>query len=60
MGRNYEKEAAWAKTKYVRLLADVDKPLAEAFKQKLADNGIKYSSWLKERIIEYMDDKTAK
>lgn len=52
--RDYQKETEWRKTKYTRLLADVDKELAEAFKAKLKSQGISYSDWLKERIEEYM------
>jgi hypothetical protein len=58
MGRNYENEAAWAKKKYTRLLANIDKNTAETFKLKLSENNITYSQWLKERIAEYISDKT--
>lgn len=47
--RNYEKETQWEKEKYKRLVAKIDKNLAEKFLIKI---GKPYSVWLKEKISE--------
>ena len=39
MARNYEKERLWAKNKYSRILADIDKDLAKELKDKLKNDG---------------------
>ena len=49
MSRNYEKESQWEKEKYKRLVAKIDKDLAEEFLNKI---NMPYAIWLKEKIIE--------
>ena len=51
MSRNYEKETEWEKQKYKRLVAKVDKELAEIFLQKLDKP---YAVWLKEEIEKFL------
>lgn len=53
MSRNYEKEREWAKTKYTRVLADIDKELAEELKTKLKKEGKSIASWITENAKEY-------
>ena len=50
--RDYKKEAQWQKSKYRRLLVDVDKEMAESFIKKL--NGKPYGSFFKEKIEEFL------
>lgn len=52
MPRNYEKESAWRKKKYIRLVADVDMELGKQFREWLVASKIKYSDWLREKIEE--------
>lgn len=47
MSRNYEKETKWEKDKYKRLVAKIDKQLAEEFLNKIDKP---YAVWLKEKI----------
>nr|DAF27036.1 MAG TPA: hypothetical protein [Caudoviricetes sp.] len=49
MSRNYEKESNWEKEKYKRLVAKIDKKLAEEFLIKINKP---YAVWLKEKINE--------
>ena len=51
MSRNYKKETQWEKDKYKRLVAKIDKELAEEFLNKINKP---YSVWLKEKINEEM------
>ena len=47
MPRNYNKEMEWEKNKYKRLVAKIDKNLADDFLNNL---DIPYAVWLKEQI----------
>lgn len=47
MPRNYSKETEWEKNKYKRLVAKIDKNLADNFLEKLDKP---YAIWLKEQI----------
>ena len=49
MSRNYEKEKKWENEKYKRLVAKVDKNIAEEFLNKI---NMPYAVWLKEKIQE--------
>lgn len=49
MSRNYEKETLWEKDKYKRLVAKIDKDIAEEFLNKIDKP---YAVWLKEKINE--------
>ncbi len=49
--RNYKKELEWENTKYKRLVAKIDKKLAEEFLEKLDKP---YATWLKEEINKFL------
>ena len=49
MSRNYEKETQWEKDKYKRLVAKIDKELAQNFLTKIDKP---YAIWLKKKIHE--------
>lgn len=49
MSRNYKNETQWEKEKYKRLVAKVDKEIAEEFLNKIDKP---YAVWLKEKISE--------
>ena len=49
MSRNYEKEQKWEQEKYKRLVAKIDKNIAEKFLNKIDKP---YAVWLKEKINE--------
>ena len=49
MSRNYNKESQWEKEKYKRLVAKIDKEIAEEFLNKIDKP---YAVWLKEKISE--------
>lgn len=52
--RNYKKESEWAKNKYTRLVADIDKNLAAQFKESLSKENKKFTGWLVENIKQYL------
>ena len=54
MARNYKKESEWAKQKYTRILADVDKELGDELKQKLKNEGKSIASWITENAKKYL------
>lgn len=54
MGRNYEKEAKWAKEKYCRILADIEKEKGEKFKEKLRKENRSVSDFINEKIDEHL------
>ena len=49
MSRDLKKESEWRKSKYKRLVVDVDKNIAEKFLKKIKKP---YSIWVKEKIDE--------
>lgn len=51
MARDYKKEREWENQKYKRLVAKVDKDLAEEFLQKLDKP---YAAWVKEEIEKFL------
>ena len=55
--RNMKKETEWRKNKYKRLVVDVDKDIAERFQERLANDKITYSEWVKENIKKYLEKK---
>lgn len=57
MSRDYQKEAEWENKKYKRLVAKIDKNLAEEFLQKLDKP---YAVWLKEKIEKYLEKNNSK
>lgn len=52
--RNYKSEAAWARERYTRVGAFIDRDLAEQFKAKLKAENVTCADWLRERIREYL------
>lgn len=54
MTRNYEKERLWAKNKYTRILADIDKDLAKELKDKLKSDGKSIAEWITENAKKYL------
>lgn len=52
MSRDYRKETEWENKKYKRLVAKIDKNLAEEFLQKLDKP---YAIWPKEKIEKYLE-----
>ena len=54
MARNIKKEKEWAKTKYTRILADVDKQLGDELKAKLKGEGKSIASWITDNAKKYL------
>ena len=54
MTRDLKKENEWRKNKYKRFVVDVDKNTAEKFQEKLQNDEITYSEWVKEHIEKYL------
>ncbi len=54
MARNIKKEKEWAKTKYTRILADVDKQLGDELKAKLKIEGRSIASWITDNAKKYL------
>lgn len=52
--RNYKKEKDWAKTKYTRILADIDKELGNELKEKLKNEDKSIASWVTENAKKYL------
>lgn len=57
MSRDYKKGSEWENKKYKRLVAKIDKNLAEEFLQKLDKP---YAVWLKEKIEKYLEKNNSK
>lgn len=57
MSRDYEKEREWSKNKYVRILGDIDKDLAEKLKSKLKEENKSIASWITENAVKCLDMK---
>ena len=51
MPRNYKKESEWENKKYKRLVAKIDRELAEKFLENLKKP---YSVWVKEEIENFL------
>lgn len=54
MPRNIKKEKEWAKTKYARILADIDKDLANNLKEKLQMENKSIASWITDNAKKYL------
>lgn len=57
MSRNYAKEYEWSKTKYTRILGDIDRELAEKLKEKLKEENKSIASWITECASQYLNMK---
>ncbi len=57
MSRNFKKEREWAKTKYTRILGDIDKELGENLKKKLKEENKSIASWITENAKKYLKQK---
>lgn len=53
--RNLKKETEWRKSKYKRLVVDVDKDTAEKFLKILEKSEKTYSEWVKENIKKILE-----
>lgn len=60
MARDLKKETEWRKTKYKRLVVDVDKDIAEKFLKRLESEGKTYSEWVKENIKKFLEKNKKK
>lgn len=54
MARDTKKEYEWSKTKYVRILGDIDKELGTELKRKLKEEGKSVASWITENAKKYL------
>ena len=54
MARDTKKEYEWSKTKYVRILGDIDKELGTELKNKLKEEGKSVASWITENAKKYL------
>ena len=54
MSRNYQKENEWHKKKYERILADVDKELGVALKEKLKSENKSIAAWITDEAKKYL------
>ena len=52
--RNYEKEDIWAKEKYERINARIDKNLGLKLKEQLKKDGKSLASWITENAKKYL------
>lgn len=53
--RNYIKEAKWEKEKYDILRIKLDKGMKEILKQKLAEDNMTISQFVRNEIIKYLN-----
>ena len=54
MARNLDKEDVWAKQKYERIDARIDKKLGIELKEKLREDGKSIASWITENAKKYL------
>ncbi len=54
MSRDIKKEKEWAKTKYTRILGDIDKDLGDELKEKLKKEGKSIAGWISENAKKYL------
>lgn len=54
MSRDYKKERQWSKTKYTRILGDIDKELGDELKAKLKSEKKSIASWITENAKKYL------
>ena len=54
MARDTKKEYEWYKTKYTRILGDIDKDLGTELKNKLKEEGKSVASWITENAKKYL------
>lgn len=52
--RNYEKEDIWAKEKYERINARIDKNLGLKLKEQLKKEGKSLASWITDNAKKYL------
>lgn len=55
--RDYKKERELAKTRYTRILADIDKDLGTKLKEKLKKENKSISGWISENAKKYLNIK---
>lgn len=54
MGRNLKREREWAKTKYTRILADIDKNLGDELKKELKKKNVSIARWVSDNAKTYL------
>lgn len=54
MARNFNKEYEWSKSKYERVLANIDKELGISLKNKLKAENKSIAAWITENAKEYL------
>ena len=54
MSRDLKKENEWRKQKYKRFVVDVDIDTAREFQEKLKENNLTYSEFVKEKIKKFL------
>ena len=57
LSRNIKKEYQWSKTKYTRILGDIDKELGENLKKKLKEENKSIASWITDNAKRYLKKK---
>ena len=55
MARDIKKEKEWAKTKYTRILGDIDKELGDELKDKLKKEGKSIAGWITDNAKKYLN-----
>ena len=55
LSRNIKKEYQWSKTKYTRILGDIDKELGENLKKKLKEENKSIASWITDNANKYLN-----
>lgn len=55
--RNYKNEAKWAKEKYERIDARIDKQIGQELKRVLKQNETSMAKWITESALVYLDVK---
>lgn len=55
--RNYKNEAKWAKEKYERIDARIDKQIGQELKRVLKQNETSMATWITESALVYLSVK---
>lgn len=55
--RNYKNEAKWAKEKYERIEAKIDKDIGKELKRVLKQNDTSMTTWITESALVYLNVK---
>lgn len=55
--RNYKKESAWKKERYIEIRANIEKDLALKLKLKLKKDNITVAEWVRNNAKKYLNFK---